>query len=190
MPVFTHPFASLQAVLKAAPRRCSSPWFVLVAIPPGGDGSTLRIARACCVSDVLATCGQGTLQSWKPFWSHGPIALTGPLRYVTSTKAQRFLEGTKASLFPSEPLTSSRTACSAAKGELQADQPRRWILLKSVIGSVTNTWDNKAVKVRKTLTFPVMREWGSWGRTASVGWRTAQFLQQHLTAWTLLSKCH
>ncbi|GAB0177664.1 claudin domain-containing protein 1 [Grus japonensis] len=28
-----------------------------------GDGSTLRIAKAYCVSRVLATCGQGTLQS-------------------------------------------------------------------------------------------------------------------------------
>lgn len=79
---------------------------------PGGDGSRFHTARACCGSDFwLSVAKRQYLQSWKPFWSHGALALTVAVGYVCSTKAQQLLDlsgpGPTTSLFVSEPVSQA-----------------------------------------------------------------------------------
>lgn len=144
-------------MLNVVPRRCTCPWFVSTVVSPGGDGSRFHTARGCCVSDFwLSMAKRHGLQSWKPFWSHGPLALTVAVGYVSSTKAQQFLEDTRTSLLLSEPV-SQAAGCCTAKGQ---NKQGSGCFQRPQHESVTNTWEKKAGKV---LMFPVTKGEGCWG---------------------------
>lgn len=138
------------------------PWFVSTAMFPGADGSRFHTARAFCVPDFWPSMAKGHwLQSWKPFWSHGPLAPTVAVGYVSSTKAQQFLEDTRTSLFLSEPVSQPASWLLALQQKGRTNKEMGVSEGLSIrVSLVTNTWEKKAGKL---LTFPVTTEEGSWG---------------------------
>lgn len=69
---------------------------------------------------------------------------------MSPTKAQQFLEDTRTSLFPSEPVSqvAGRLLALEQKGRTNKEMSASEGL--SIRQSVINSWEKKAVKVRKS----------------------------------------